>query len=168
MRWLAPPRAPVTAGVLAALIFAAAWMTARPRVPAGDEPHYLVIAQSLLYDGDLRIENNHQQDQYLAYYDGILKPDFMRRGVDRQIYSIHAPGVAALVLPAFAAVGYPGAVGTVIAAIAAAGTAAAWLAAGGSPHRLARRGRRGWRWSSRRRWCCTATPSIPIRSARRR
>ncbi len=27
----------------------------------------------------------------------------MRRGVDRQIYSIHAPGVAALVLPAFAA-----------------------------------------------------------------
>ena len=52
----------------------------------------------------------------------------MRRGVDRQIYSIHAPGVAALVLPAFAAVGYPGAVGTVIVAIAA-GTAAAWLAA---------------------------------------
>ena len=128
MRWLAPPRAPVIAGVLAALVFAAAWMTARPRVPAGDEPHYLVIAQSLLYDGDLRIENNHQQDQYLAYYDGVLKPDFMRRGVDRQIYSIHAPGVAALVLPAFAAVGYPGAVGTVIAAIAA-GTAAAWLAA---------------------------------------
>ena len=36
--------------------------------------------------------------------------------------------MAALVLPAFAAVGYPGAVGTVIAAIAA-GTAAAWLAA---------------------------------------
>ena len=52
----------------------------------------------------------------------------MQRGVDRQIYSIHAPGVAALVLPAFAAVGYPGAVATVIAAMAA-GTAAAWLAA---------------------------------------
>ena len=27
--------------------------------PGGDEPHYLVIAHSLLADGDLQIENNH-------------------------------------------------------------------------------------------------------------
>ena len=120
------------------LVFAGAWMTARPRVPAGDEPHYLVITQSLLYDGDLRIENNHQQDQYLAYYDGVLKPDFMRRGVDRQIYSIHAPGVAALVLPAFAAVGYPGAVGTVIAAIGR--RHGGGVAGGVVAHRVDRRG----------------------------
>ena len=32
-----------------------------PSVPSGDEPHYLIITQSLLKDGDLRIENNHQQ-----------------------------------------------------------------------------------------------------------
>ncbi len=126
--WSAPPRAPVVAGAVAVVVFAGAWLTARPRVPAGDEPHYLVITQSLLRDGDLAIENNHQQDQYLQYYDGALKPDFMRRGVDRQIYSIHAPGVSALVLPAFALAGYHGAVATVIG-VAAAGMAAVWVAA---------------------------------------
>ena len=53
----------------------------------------------------------------------------MRRGVDGQIYSIHAPGMAALVLPAFAVAGYAGAVATVIAA----------------------RRRSAWRWPGRRR-----------------
>ena len=126
--WSAPPRAPFVVAALAVAVFASAWMTARPRVPAGDEPHYLVITQSLLRDGDFAIENNHQQDQYLEYYDGALKPDFMQRGVDGQIYSIHAPGVSALVLPAFAVAGYRGAVATVIV-VAAAGLSAAWIAA---------------------------------------
>ncbi len=126
--WASPPRAPLAAWAIAAVLFGATWATVRPRVPAGDEPHYLVIAQSLLTDADLRIENNHRQEQYLVYYDSLLRPDFMRRGVDGQIYSIHAPGVSALVLPAFAAAGYAGAVVTVIA-LTAAGTAAAWLAA---------------------------------------
>ncbi|MGD9905699.1 MAG: hypothetical protein AB7U83_19680 [Vicinamibacterales bacterium] len=127
-RLAAPDRAPWVAAALAAAVFATAWAVARPRVPAGDEPHYLVIAQSLLHDGDLRIENNHQAEQYLAYYDGLLRPDFMQRGIDGEIYSIHAPGVAAVVLPAFAAAGYPGAVATVVVLVAA-GTAAAWLGA---------------------------------------
>lgn len=126
--WLVGSRAPVTAAVLAAVIFTAAWAAIRPRVPVGDEPHYLIITQSLLRDGDLRIENNHTTDQYLEYYEGVLKPDFRRRGTDRQIYSIHAPGVSALVAPAFALFGYPGAVVLVIAVVAA-GIAALWQAA---------------------------------------
>ncbi len=121
-------RAPFVAAALAALIFAGAWFAVRPRVPVGDEPHYLVITQSLLRDGDLRIENNHTSSQYLDYYEGVLKPDFRRRGTDRQIYSIHAPGVSALVAPAFALFGYPGAVLAVIAMVAA-GTALVWQAA---------------------------------------
>ena len=80
-------------------------MWVRPTVPAGDEPHYLVITQSLLRDGDVRIENNHQQEHYPEYYDSALKPDFMQRGTDGEIYSIHAPGVSALVLPGFALAG---------------------------------------------------------------
>lgn len=120
-----PRRAPWLAAVCFAGLALTAWAVARPRVPAGDEPHYLVITQSLIKDGDLRIENNHRDQGYLAYYDTALKPDFMRRGTDRQIYSIHAPGVSALVLPAFAVFGYPGAVATVIA-LAAVGLAAAW------------------------------------------
>lgn len=125
---IAPHVAPWIAAAMAAALFAVAWIVDRPRVPAGDEPHYLVITQSLLGDGDLRIENNHRQGDYLAYYDGVLKPDFMRRGTDREIYSIHAPGVSLLVLPAFAVAGYPGAVATVIA-VAALGVGATWAAA---------------------------------------
>jgi hypothetical protein len=125
---VAPTHAPWMAAAVSAAVCATAWFIDRPRVPAGDEPHYLVIAQSLLTDGDLRIENNHRNGDYLAYYDGVLKPDFMRRGTDREIYSIHAPGVSLLALPVFALAGYPGAVLLVIA-IAAVAVALTWSAA---------------------------------------
>ena len=93
-----------------------AWRLA-PILPDGDEPHYLVITQSLLFDGDLQIENNHRQGDYLVYADRDLRPDYLKRGRNGQIYSIHAPGLSALVLPAFAAGGYPGVVGLSRAAV---------------------------------------------------
>ena len=115
-------RGEVAAGLVACVVYAFAAWEAAPSVPGGDEPHYLVITQSLLKDGDLRIENNHRQGDYQAYYAGALNPDFRVRGRDREIYSIHAPGVSALVLPAFAVAGYPGVVGflIVLAAVASA------------------------------------------------
>ncbi len=121
-------RAPVVAGLLSALVFAGSWALVRGRLPSGDEPHYLVITQSLLNDGDLRIENNHRDAQYLAYADRALAPDFLQRGTDGQIYSVHAPGTAAVVAPAFIVAGYPGAVLTVIV-LTAAGMALVWQAA---------------------------------------
>ena len=78
--------------------------------PGADEPHYLVITQSLLVDHDLDIENNHRQNDYRAYYDGELKPDYLVRGVHGTLYSIHAPGLPALLVPVYAAAGYRGAV----------------------------------------------------------
>jgi hypothetical protein len=99
-----------------------------PRVPGGDEPHYLIITQSLLQDGDLRIENNYEQRDYDAYFGGNLRPDFVIRGRDGEVYSIHAPGVAVLVLPGFALFGYEGARATVILAAAATG-GLIWLVA---------------------------------------
>src|SRR5262245_22545293 len=50
------------------------WMNARALGPGGDEPHYLIIAQSILRDGDLKIENNHQRRDYEAYFSGELRP----------------------------------------------------------------------------------------------
>lgn len=99
------PAGAALVGMTAVAYLTAAWAIS-PRLPGGDEPHYLVITQSLLNDGDLRIEDNHQRREYAAYVDGTLRPDYLRRGRDGAIYSIHAPGVAALVLPAFAAGGY--------------------------------------------------------------
>ncbi len=98
--------APAAVTALARRFAASAWWV-QPRIPGGDEPHYLVITQSLLNDGDLRIEDNHDRREYAAYVDGDLRPDYLRRGRDGAIYSIHAPGLSAFVLPAFAVGGYP-------------------------------------------------------------
>jgi hypothetical protein len=109
-----PARAPWAAAALAALGSAIGAAVLAHQIPAGDEPHYLAITQSLLQDGDLRIENNHRQGDYFAYYHSGLAPDFLQRGQDGQIYSVHAPGVSVLVLPGFAIAGYRGALITVI------------------------------------------------------
>jgi hypothetical protein len=123
---LAATRPEWTAAMLAFAVFSiSAWQVA-PSVPGGDEPHYLIITQSLLKDGDLRIENNHRNGDYRAFYQGELpKPDYRRRGRNGEIYSIHAPGLPALVAPAFAVAGYHGVVLCLIL-LASAGTALAW------------------------------------------
>jgi hypothetical protein len=59
-----PRRAPRVAAALAATVYLLAAWQVSPQLPAGDEPHYLVIAQSLLKDGDLKIENNHLRGDY--------------------------------------------------------------------------------------------------------
>ena len=125
---ISPPRHAAIAGAAALVIFSiAAWLTS-PSRPGGDEPHYLVITQSLLYDHDLRIENNHARGDYHAYFAGDLAPDSIRRGRDGEIYSIHAPGLPALVLPAFAIGGYHGVVFFLMLAASAACALAWWLA----------------------------------------
>ncbi|MFO7694181.1 MAG: hypothetical protein R6V57_13925 [Vicinamibacterales bacterium] len=123
-----PARAPWLAFLCAALIYnAAAWRLA-PQVPGGDEPHYLIIAQSLWRDGDLRIENNHERGDYLEYFGGALRPDYLKRGADGEIYSIHLPGVAAIIAPLLALGGY-GLVKVFLALASAAATGVAWRAA---------------------------------------
>ena len=116
------------AGIASFVLFAlAAWFVS-PSLPAGDEPHYLIITQSLLYDHDLKIANNHRRGDYHAYFAGDLNPDFVQRGRNGEIYSIHAPGVPALVLPAFAIAGYRGVVVFLLLAASAAAALAWWLA----------------------------------------
>ncbi len=77
-----------------------------PLFPGGDEPHYLVISQSLWRDGDLRIENNHTRGDYQEYFHRPLAPHYLTRGLDRQIYSIHPIGMPVLMTPVYAAGGY--------------------------------------------------------------
>ena len=96
--------------------------------PGGDEPHYLVIAQSLWRDGDLKIENNHTRGDYHEYFEGDLRPHYLRRGTDREIYSIHPIGVSVLLTPIYALGGYTLSVWT-MAAMASAAGALSWLLA---------------------------------------
>lgn len=123
-----PGLAPVTAALIAALAYGAAASVLHEHLPIGDEPHYLMITQSLLKDGDLRIENNHKNRDYASFMSFDIPPHYLTRGRDGEIYSVHAPGVSVLVLPLFALFGYYGGVATVIACVALA-SAIAWHAA---------------------------------------
>ena len=123
-----PTRAPWLAGILAAMLYAGAAWQVSPQLPTGDEPHYLVITQSLLRDRDLQIENNYRAGAYREYYPFDLKPDYLRRGRDGEIYSVHAPGLPLLVMPAFALAGYSGVV-VFLAILSGLATALAWTAA---------------------------------------
>jgi hypothetical protein len=109
-----PGRGIVLAGLCTLALGIVTLSAMRPNLPGGDEPHYLVITQSLWLDGDLRIENNHARRDFAEYTWLDLRPHFVNRGKDGRIYSIHAPGVSALVLPGFALFGLVGAQVTIL------------------------------------------------------
>ena len=68
-RFARPARSP---GRSPQSIFAlSAWRVA-PMIPGGDEPHYLIITQSLLIDRALTIDDVHRRGDYRAYYGGEL------------------------------------------------------------------------------------------------
>jgi hypothetical protein len=94
--------------------FAASRLTSTPLFPSGDEPHYLVIAQSLWKDGDLKIQNNHEQGDYFEYYLPELEPHYLTRGSDGEIYSIHPIGIAVLMAPIYGLGGYNAVVAALI------------------------------------------------------
>jgi hypothetical protein len=77
--------------------------------PQGDEPHYLMVADSLLRDHDLSLESDYREGRYSAFFRGPLEPHYRVRGRHGEIYSLHALGLSLLVLPAYAVFGYAGA-----------------------------------------------------------
>jgi hypothetical protein len=113
-RWRLPQRCfdgPAAMGCAAALsaVWVGALAVACSRLPpTGDEPHYLMIAISILKDGDLSPINNYLDRQYLAFYPGLLgeygnlNAWHLMQMPTGQVISIHSPGLAALVLPGFA------------------------------------------------------------------
>ena len=72
----------------------------------GDEPHYLLIATSLLRDGDLDVLNNYRDKHYQPFYPYHLgdarQPEDMHAlyGPSRGLYSKHGVGLPLLLLPA--------------------------------------------------------------------
>jgi hypothetical protein len=96
---------------LAALLFYALLGTRipGPAGPQGDEPHYLSMAQSLLENGDLDLQNQFATRAYRSFFAGRLEPHTSPASPAGKLYPVHAPGFALLILPAFALGGYPGA-----------------------------------------------------------
>src|SRR5262249_18918765 len=77
--------------------------------PEGDEPHYLMVADSLLRDHDLALERDYAEGRYRAFHPAPLEPHYRVRGRGGAIYSLHAVGLSLLVRPASARGGSPGA-----------------------------------------------------------
>ena len=81
---------------------------------SGDEPHYLLMAHSLIHDGDLDLANNYQNKDYQSFYHrGDLEPQALEHVVDGKRYSHHPLGPVLLVLPGFALLGRIGAALTI-------------------------------------------------------
>jgi hypothetical protein len=90
-----------TGRALVALVFVAIWglMTHGTRAGTGDEPHYMMIAHSLAFDGDLDLANNYRDATLIAR--GTLEPEhhaIWRGGRLRPVHDIGMPLVFAPVL----------------------------------------------------------------------
>jgi hypothetical protein len=79
-----------------------------PAGPQGDEPHYLAMAQSLRSDSDLDLRDEFAGREYAAFFAGELEPHTSPRSPRGRLYSLHAPGLPALILPAYVLGGYGG------------------------------------------------------------
>lgn len=84
------------------------WWTATDRAPiTGDEPHYLIIAASLLRDGDLDVRNNYRHDAEAREIFGPIRPHAWRTPDGWR--SFHAPGLGLLLAIPFGVGGVVGA-----------------------------------------------------------
>ena len=95
---------------------------------AGDEPHHLLAAESIVSDGDVDLRDEYALRDYRDFHSGELKPD--GNLTNGRLNEPHAFGFPLLIAPAYA-LGGPYGVELFLAAIAALGMAAAY--------RLARR-----------------------------
>ena len=66
----------------------------------GDEPHYMVQAESIAHDFDLDLRNNYDKAYYYTYYPGWLNPQAFTRADGRFIFA-HYILPSLLTLPAF-------------------------------------------------------------------
>ena len=98
-------------GLAAAFLFCGTTLTTATFCDlSGDEPHYLLMAQSLLHDGDLDLSNNYADRDYSSFYHrGELEPQGLEHVVNGKRVSHHPLGPVLLILPGFALFGRLGA-----------------------------------------------------------
>lgn len=80
----------------------------------GDEPHYLLVTESILRDGDVYLTNNYEAQQYRPYFEQKITLWHVTHGKNGRFVSTHPMFLSLLVLPGFWAFGYTGAALTMI------------------------------------------------------
>jgi hypothetical protein len=118
---------PAIAAAGCALWLAALLISATSLPVTGDEPHYLLVAQSILSDGDIDLRNNYDEGTYRAFYAGFLQRH-ANLGVLGQEFSFHGLALSVLLIPGYALGGVLGA-RVLIIFVTAAGAGFFWAAA---------------------------------------
>jgi hypothetical protein len=77
------------------------WYTTRLRV-SGDEPHYLVMAQSLWREHDLDLRDNYAREDWREYTPGPVAPHYGAPRADGRPFPAHSPGLPLLLAPLYA------------------------------------------------------------------
>ncbi len=107
---------------LTAVVYAAVGLHYTSRLQAsGDEPHYLLMAQSLWREGDLDLQDNIARGDWREYSPGPLVPHYGAPRRDGRPFPGHSPGLAVLLAPLYALGGRAACV-VVLALVAAATT----------------------------------------------
>jgi hypothetical protein len=75
--------------------------TLRLRV-SGDEPHYLLMAQSLWREHDLDLQDNLAREDWREYTPGPLTPHYAAPRADGRPFPAHSPGLPLLLSPLYA------------------------------------------------------------------
>src|SRR3954451_4620395 len=78
-------------------LVAVRWHDSQPY--SGDEPHYLLVSESLIHDGDVDVKNDYLGRRYHAYYAGHLDPHVNTRTftpASRHWFSMHGVGLSAV------------------------------------------------------------------------
>ena len=84
--------------------FLASGLVFPPQPFTGDEPHYLLITQSLLADGDIDVYNDYRGERSRILYPGPLENHaFPGKNGPEHEYSRHLPGISVLALPSYLA-----------------------------------------------------------------
>ena len=106
--------------------------TMRLRV-SGDEPHYLLMAQSLWREHDLDLRDNMAREDWREYTPGPITPHYAAPRADGRPFPAHSPGLPLLLAPLYALGGRTLCVALLTlmaAALAAEMRAAAWRLTG--------------------------------------
>ncbi|TAK13506.1 MAG: hypothetical protein EPO35_10300 [Acidobacteria bacterium] len=91
---------------LATLVVVVLWSMSTHGKPSssGDEPHYLMVARSLVADHDLDVANNYANGEgRLVGADGLTMGPHARVNAKGHTWSVHDVGLSVLAAPAFAA-----------------------------------------------------------------
>ena len=99
-----PEKAPVNRRLLFILTFLFIWtLTTHSKTSGdGDEPHYMMIAHSLIFDRDLDLSNNYA-DKSIVISDGNLEERHGMPGRGGRFYPTHDPGMPLLFAPYYGA-----------------------------------------------------------------